>query len=90
MKKGDFLAKVMETLETELKLRGFSLRTIKTYIWQNNKFIDWLKTRKDVKEGFQSTLGQDGTNQSYQNVTEGDIKRYIAFLISDRVYAMAL
>ena len=84
MKKGDFLAKVMETLETELKLRGFSLRTIKTYIWQNNKFIDWLKTRKDVKEGFQSTLGQDGTNQSYQNVTEGDIKRYIAFLISDR------
>lgn len=68
----------------ELKLRGFSERTIKTYLWQNNRFMEWFKTRKELKEGFQATLGQDVSNLSFQNVIEGDIKRYIAFLISDK------
>jgi len=84
LKKGDFLTKVFENLETELKLRGFSERTIETYLWQNRRFIDWLKTRKDVKEGFQATLSDDSSGVGFQNVTERDIKAYIAFLMGDK------
>ena len=78
------MTKIFENLETELKLRGFSERTIKTYLWQNNQFIEWLKMRKDVKEGFQATLADNGSDVGFQNVTRGDIKTYIAFLLSDK------
>lgn len=38
----------MEALLTELKLRGFSPRTIKTYLYQNKKFLDY--TKKTIQE----------------------------------------
>ena len=58
----------MKQLETELKLRGFSDRTIKTYIYQNLKFIEF--NRKDA-----------------QDVTQQDIKEYLAHLMSERKLA---
>ncbi len=35
----DFLKK----LETELKIRGFSINTVKAYLFHNNKFLDFIK-----------------------------------------------
>ncbi|MEM4245370.1 MAG: tyrosine-type recombinase/integrase [Candidatus Nanoarchaeia archaeon] len=54
---------MIEQLETELKLRGFSQQTVKTYVRHNKLFLDFIK--KEPK-----------------NVTEEDIKSYLAHVIS--------
>ncbi len=56
---------ILRTLETELKLRGFSDNTIVTYSLTNRLFLKWIK--KDPND-----------------VTEQDIKDYLAYLISDK------
>ena len=40
MKKGD---KMLDKLETELKIRGFSKRTVDTYLYHNKKFLEFTK-----------------------------------------------
>lgn len=37
----------MKHLETELKLRGFSLRTIRTYVYQNERFLVFIKKKEE-------------------------------------------
>jgi len=42
---------VLDKLETELKIRGFSKRTVDTYLFHNKKFLDFVKKEpKDVNE----------------------------------------
>jgi len=47
---------ILKKLETELKLRGFSQNTIKTYLISNTLFLDWIKKQpeqvieQDVKD----------------------------------------
>ncbi len=47
--------KALEPLETELKVRGFSKQTIRTYIFQTTQFLDYIKkepkniTEEDIK-----------------------------------------
>ena len=42
---------MLQKLETELKIRGFSKRTVDTYIFHNRKFFEFInKDPKDVKE----------------------------------------
>jgi integrase/recombinase XerD len=55
---------MIDQLDTELKLRGFSVQTIKTYTRHNKLFLDYVK--KEPKD-----------------VSEGDIKSYLAHVISD-------
>lgn len=55
----------LDQLETELKLRGFSDKTIQAYIFHNQKFLDF-------------------TNKQPEEITETDIKSYLAHLISDK------
>lgn len=55
---------MFDQLETELKLRGFSPQTIKTYTRHNKIFLDFIKKEPN-------------------QVTEGDIKGYLAHAISD-------
>lgn len=55
---------ILKKLETELKLRGFSQNTLKTYITSNKLFLDWIKKQPE-------------------QVTEQDIKNYLACQISD-------
>ncbi len=57
--------KELGLLEAELKLRGFSSRTVATYLFQNSKFLEFVK-------------------KSSNDVTEADIKLYIAYLISNK------
>ncbi|MAG91237.1 integrase [Candidatus Woesearchaeota archaeon] len=40
--------KMLKKLETELKIRGFSARTVETYLYHNKRFLDYVK--KDPKE----------------------------------------
>jgi len=54
---------MLEDLETELKLRGFSPQTLKAYLFWNKKFLDFV-----------------GKNP--QDITESDIKKFIAEKIS--------
>ena len=56
---------ILEQLQAELKLRGFSERTVKSYVFYNTKFIEY--TKKQPEE-----------------VTEDDIKLYLAYLIGDQ------
>jgi integrase/recombinase XerD len=55
---------MFDQLEIELKLRGFSQQTIKTYIRHNKIFLDYIKKEP-------------------HDVTEADIKSYLAHVISD-------
>ncbi len=56
---------MLSTLGSELKLRGFSQETVKSYLFHNKKFLGFCD--KDPKE-----------------VTEKDVKSYLAHLISDK------
>lgn len=55
---------VLNKLETELKLRGFSPHTFKAYITANKLFLDWCKKQPE-------------------QVTEQNVKDYLAHLLSD-------
>lgn len=54
---------VLERLETELKLRGFSDKTLKSYLFYNNKFLNFA-------------------NKAPDDITEDDVRAYLANLIS--------
>ncbi len=77
--------KILEALDTELKLRGFSEKTRKSYSWQNEKFLMWLEENKPKSDVQATLVAQDKV--SAQNVTERDIRAYIGFLISDKQIA---
>ena len=43
--------KMLDNLSTELKIRGFSKRTVDTYLYNNKKFLQYIKKEpKDVNE----------------------------------------
>ena len=56
---------MLKKLETELKLRGFSEKTVSSYLFHNQKFLDFIEKQPD-------------------EITEDDVKSYLASLISDR------
>ena len=55
----------MKLLETELKLRGFSKQTVKTYVYQNKLFLRFI-------------------NKEANDISEIDIKSYLAYLLSEK------
>ena len=75
---------IFKELETELKLSGFSNQTIKTYIYQNQKFLDFVNSSKTHPE-YQKSLLSKGSKRTLEDITNKDLKAYLAFLISDRV-----
>ena len=56
---------MLKKLETELKLRNFSEKTISSYLFHNKKFLEF-------------------SNKQPENITQEDIKLYLANLISDK------
>ncbi|MFH1641677.1 MAG: tyrosine-type recombinase/integrase [Nanoarchaeota archaeon] len=77
------MIKFWKQLETELKLRGFSKLTIKTYLLHNQKFIDFLKSEGTGAE-YQKSLLSKGSDRTPEDVTNRDLKAYIAYLLSDK------
>ncbi|MDO8480604.1 MAG: tyrosine-type recombinase/integrase [Nanoarchaeota archaeon] len=72
----------LKELEAELRIRGFSQRTVATYIWQNQQFLKFLAARKPDL-GFQRTLSENSQG-GHSNATRRDITAYIAFLLNER------
>jgi len=72
----------LDKLETELKLKGFSQKTIKAYIFHNQKFLEFIRLQK--KANFQTSLGEGGNQRQPANITQADIKAYLAHLISEK------
>jgi len=70
-------------LETELKLRGFSNKTISTYILQNNMFLNFLNSSK-VSPEYQKSLLSKGSERSPQDITNADLRAYIAYSRGDK------
>lgn len=58
--------KILKKLEIEMKLRGFSANTIKSYLLYNEKFMEYIK-------------------KSPEDVTEDDIKEFLAHKMEDSV-----
>lgn len=75
--------KELKELQTELKIKGFSNRTIKTYIFQNQKFLEFVNNPKYESE-FQKTLLSKGSKRTPEDITMADIRAYLAFLTSDK------
>ncbi len=59
------MIQILEKLETELKLRGYSKTTLKAYITNNQAFLSFIKKTPD-------------------QVKSEDLKKYFAFLISEK------
>ena len=61
----------LEKLETELRLRAFSPRTVDSYLYYNRKFLEFVKKEPE-------------------QVTEDDVKNYIAGLMSRNISAKSI
>ncbi len=72
----------LDKLETELKLKGFSQKTISAYIFHNQKFLEFIRSRSNAS--FQTSLKQGGNKRQPENITQADIKAYLAHLISEK------
>ncbi|MBS3136232.1 tyrosine-type recombinase/integrase [Candidatus Woesearchaeota archaeon] len=71
---------IFRELLTELKIRGYSERTIKTYIYENMKFLDFLKGKR--KEHQRPLIAEPG-KWLLHSITREDIRDYEAYLVSD-------
>ncbi|MFH1316329.1 MAG: site-specific tyrosine recombinase/integron integrase [Candidatus Woesearchaeota archaeon] len=74
----------LKELENELKIRGFSNATIKTYKYQVEKFVEWLKENKGRITVQRSLLSDNKGSINFSNVSKSDIKAFIGHLISDK------
>jgi integrase/recombinase XerD len=70
-------------LETELKIRGYSNQTIKSYTYENKKFLDFLNSSKTNTE-YQKSLFSAKGQRTPEDVTKQDIRAYQAFLMADK------
>ena len=75
--------KFLEELETELKIRGNSDRTIESYIYINKKFLEFLNSKRKSSEHQKSLLESEGI-RPINSVTHKDVKAYMAYLMSDK------
>ncbi len=77
------MVKFFEELKTELKIRGYSEQTIKAYVYENIKFIEFVKHNKTNKE-YQKSLLSTKSERSTQEITKQDIRAYQAYLMADK------
>ncbi len=77
------MIKFFKELETELKIRGYSDQTLKSYVYENQKFIKYLNSHWTGTE-YQKSLFSVQGQRNPQDVTKNDIRAYIAFLMADK------
>ncbi len=70
-------------LETELKIRGYSNQTIKSYIFENKKFLEFVNSSKTHREYQKSLFSVKGSKDPGE-VTKSDLRAFQAFLMADR------
>ncbi len=73
---------LLEQLETELKLRGFSERTVKSYLFYNQKFLQFTNkapeavTEDDIKAYLANLLGDKKKNAATVALVRAALKFY--------------
>ncbi len=73
---------LLEQLETELKLRGFSERTVKSYLFYNNKFLMFINkqpeavTEDDIKAYLANLLSDKKKNNATVALVRAALKFY--------------
>ena len=77
---------VLKRLEVEMRLRGFSKRTSKTYLYYNSKFLDYVKkspgdiTEYDIKEFLSHKMSDNSSNGSI-NLIKSALKFYYSEIL---------
>ena len=72
----------LSTLETELKLRGFSARTVQTYLYQNQRFLNYLHknpeemNEQDIKQYLVYLLSAKEISTSSLSLIKAALKFY--------------
>jgi len=79
----------LDKLKTELKLRGFSDATVKTYLFHVQKFLDFMKKQKGKLSVQQSLVGSEKGHVNFSSITNREIKAYIGHLMSDMGHSPA-
>ncbi len=73
---------MLQQLHTELQLRGFSSRTIETYLYQNQKFLEFIRKEpaivqeKDIKEYLGHLLSDKNSAHSSVALAKAALKFY--------------
>ncbi len=75
----------LKKLETELKLRGFSMQTSKMYLFYNRKFLDFMKkSPEDIEEDdIREFLAYKMSDDSLSNASIALIKASLKFFYMD-------
>lgn len=75
----------LKKLETELKLRGFSMQTSKMYLFYNSKFLEYIKkSPEDIEESdVKEFLAHKISDHSLSNASVALIKASLKFYYTD-------
>lgn len=73
---------ILEKVETELRLRGFSEATVKTYLFQIDKFVEFMKIQKGGLSVQKSLVSGEKGDFNFSKVSNREIKAYLSHLIS--------
>lgn len=71
---------MLKKLETELKLRGFSDKTVKAYVFHNKKFLDFIEkeplavTQEDIKQYIGHLMGEKKYKPASTNLALSTLK----------------
>jgi integrase/recombinase XerD len=84
---------VIEKLETELKLRGFSEKTLKAYVFHNKKFLEFVKkneqnvTENDIKLYLGHLISDKGLRPSSVNLALSALKFYYEEILEKPIFS---
>jgi len=81
----------MKVLETELKLRGFSKRTISTYLYQNKRFLEFVNKpidnikEADIKGYLADLISEKQMNNSSVALIKAALKFYYDDILKKKI-----
>ena len=83
---------MLDKLETELKIRGFSKRTVDSYIFHNNKFLDFIKKKPnlvsedDAKMYIAHLMSEKKYSPSSVNLALSSLKFFYNEILQNRAF----
>ena len=84
--------KMLDKLETELKIRGFSKRTVDTYLYHNKKFLEFIKkqpkdaTQDDAKNFLAHLLSELKYRPSSVNLALSSMKFFYNEIVKNAAF----
>ena len=84
----------LEQLDTELKLRGFSERTVKSYLFYNNKFLEFVNkpaeaiSEEDIKAYLANLIGDKRKNAATVALVRAALKFYYDGILKKNIVTL--